>query len=586
DLLDDEATLTSVLELVANVSRLKYKQSSEIIQSVFDICANQYNELYNQCMAGQISSDFKSRLEYVEYKLTWIVYIMGACVGARSPTMNAEEHELLDAELAAKVMHLMNIDSNFVARLREMGDNSNRNLDLALLYFFYQFRKIYIGPHMDVRQGREIYVRLGDLFGIDDQNKMLNFIVQKLCNNMKYCANYEPLIARTVDFFSELASGYSPIRYLRKTDTAQAMLRFHTAQYFPFLDTTRKKRAIYYATLCRLLFTEDNMDAEALEFLNLFSPALETLAHLPNHAAFREPRIRALLDGLFRDLRGFVSAIELSEAKASYLVFFNWFYPHMPILLRALEANYDHPVANTILKFYAEFVLNRAQRLVFDISSPNGILIFRETSKVLQAYGKMAIVNHVEDSRKWTDKYKGYTVCFTILKNSLAGNYVHFGVFDLYNDPALNNVIEMVFQMLLSVPIADLMTFPKLTNSFFTMLDVFSKGQLLKLNDINPSVVEYIFRACAEAIKGSDKTVSTSACNTIENLATFLFQQQTALQKSPATTSPHILLQRVLAQPQLIHLMLTRILEAILVEDANDWSLSRPLLPLVLLDKE
>ncbi|ORY39407.1 hypothetical protein BCR33DRAFT_788413 [Rhizoclosmatium globosum] len=586
DLLEDEATLTSVLELFANVSRLKYKPSCDYIVAAFDACANQYSELYNQCMAGQISNDFKSKLEYVEHKLTWVIYIMGASVGARSSShvmtsQISDEHELLDTELTAKVIHLMNMDSSFVVRRREMGDNGNRNLDLALLYFFYQFRKVYIGPHMDVRQGREIYGRLGELFGIDDQNKMLNFIVQKLCNNMKFYGTFEPLIARTVDFFSELASGYSPIRYLRKTDTAQAMLRFHNAQYFPFLDSNRRKRSTYYSTLCRLLFTDDNMENEALEFLNLFNGQLEELTRLPNLAAFRETRIRLLLDGLFRDLRGFVSAIELSEAKPSYLIFFNWFYPHMPILLRALEANYDHPVANTILKFYAEFVLNRAQRLVFDISSPNGILIFRETSKVLQIYGNMAITTRVEDSRKWTDKYKGYMVCFTILKNSLAGNYVHFGVFDLYNDPALSNALEVVFQMIVSTPIPDLMSFPKLTSSFFSMLDVFSKSQLLKMTDVNPAIVEYIFRSCAEALRGSDKTNSTSACNAVENIAAFLFQQ-TSLNRNP----PHILLQRVLAQPQLIHLLLTRILEAILIEDANDWSLSRPLLPLVLLDKE
>ena len=35
-----------------------------------------------------------------------------------------------------------------------------------------------------------------------------------------------------------------------------------------------------------------------------------------------------------------------------------------------------------LLKLFAELVLNRTQRLVFDSSSPNGILLFREVSKV------------------------------------------------------------------------------------------------------------------------------------------------------------------------------------------------------------
>lgn len=35
-----------------------------------------------------------------------------------------------------------------------------------------------------------------------------------------------------------------------------------------------------------------------------------------------------------------------------------------------------------VLKFMAEFVLNKTQRLTFDSSSPNGILLFRQVSKV------------------------------------------------------------------------------------------------------------------------------------------------------------------------------------------------------------
>lgn len=40
-------------------------------------------------------------------------------------------------------------------------------------------------------------------------------------------------------------------------------------------------------------------------------------------------------------------------------------------------------VAIPLLKFMTEFVHNKAQRLQFDCSSPNGILLFRETSKII-----------------------------------------------------------------------------------------------------------------------------------------------------------------------------------------------------------
>ena len=63
---------------------------------------------------------------------------------------------------------------------------------------------------------------------------------------------------------------------------------------------------------------------------------------------------------------------------------FDWLHPaHFPTIIAALEAWADVPeVANAILKFTAEFVLNKTQRLTFDSSSPNGILLFRQVSKV------------------------------------------------------------------------------------------------------------------------------------------------------------------------------------------------------------
>ena len=64
---------------------------------------------------------------------------------------------------------------------------------------------------------------------------------------------------------------------------------------------------------------------------------------------------------------------------------FDWLYPaHFPTIIVSLEAWADSPdVTTAVLKFAAEFVLNKTQRLTFDSSSPCGILLFREVSKVM-----------------------------------------------------------------------------------------------------------------------------------------------------------------------------------------------------------
>jgi hypothetical protein len=54
----------------------------------------------------------------------------------------------------------------------------------------------------------------------------------------------------------------------------------------------------------------------------------------------------------------------------------------------AAEAFYSDPaVINPLLKFIAELVYNKSGRITFDISSVNGILLFKETSKLLVTYG-------------------------------------------------------------------------------------------------------------------------------------------------------------------------------------------------------
>lgn len=78
-------------------------------------------------------------------------------------------------------------------------------------------------------------------------------------------------------------------------------------------------------------------------------------------------------------------------------------------------------VTTPLLKFMAEFVLNKAQRLTFDSSSPNGILLFREVSKLLVAYGSR-ILTFPNAADIYAFKYKGIWIALTVLSR---GTYQH-----------------------------------------------------------------------------------------------------------------------------------------------------------------
>ena len=76
----------------------------------------------------------------------------------------------------------------------------------------------------------------------------------------------------------------------------------------------------------------------------------------------------------------------------------------------------DHSmqVTTPLLKFMCEFVLNKAQRLTFDSASPNGILLFREVSKIIVAYGSQILLLP-NGTDIYGSKYKGIWISLTVL---------------------------------------------------------------------------------------------------------------------------------------------------------------------------
>lgn len=134
-------------------------------------------------------------------------------------------------------------------------------------------------------------------------------------------------------------------------------------------------------------------------------------------------------------------------------------YPnYTPILLHAVELWHHEPQVTTpVLKLFAELVQNRSQRLQFDASSPNGILLFREASKVICSYGNHILNVEVPKDQIYPLKLKGISICFSMLKAALCGSYVNFGVFRLYGDEALDNALNTFVKLLLSIPQSDLL---------------------------------------------------------------------------------------------------------------------------------
>lgn len=72
------------------------------------------------------------------------------------------------------------------------------------------------------------------------------------------------------------------------------------------------------------------------------------------------------------------------NTQRTFALFFDWFYPeYFPIIGKALECYLsDDEVVLIIFKFLSELVNNRCSRLRFDSWNINGLVSFKEASKI------------------------------------------------------------------------------------------------------------------------------------------------------------------------------------------------------------
>lgn len=430
DPLEDSEHLLDQLDSLPYLCRFQYTDTADYLVGLMDPRLAQYQTMDPGSDARQ--------MDLIEGQLTWCIHILGAIIKGRVNSSSTDSHEVLDGDLAARVFALLrSCDSPMhAARYQEPA---RQRLDLSILSFFQNFRRVYVGEQ--VVHTSKVYIKLGERCGVSDHLGVMNVMLNKIATNLKVYRGCEQVVEATLTLFQDLASGYMSGKLMLKLESIAYLLSHHTSDYFPFLadPVNMRSRTIFYLTLARLLFMED-APSSFKAFVEPLGHVLNTLtaasANCTNSAALRASVDKNVVKGLFRDLRGIAMA---TSNRRTYNMLFDWLYPaHFPTILACLEAWADTPdVVIPLLKFMAEFAYNKTQRLTFDSSSPNGILLFREVSKVLSTYGTRTLPLPLPTSDPYGLRFKPIWICMMILTRALGGNYVNFGVFDLYGDPAL-----------------------------------------------------------------------------------------------------------------------------------------------------
>merc|ERR1712038_32644 len=589
DPLDDSGMVTQQLDQLSVIGRCEYGKTCQLLVQLFDQAAQTYQDITSNISSAKIDVTIQ------EGRLTWLGYIIGAAVGGRVSFNSNDEHDAMDGELVCRVLQLMNLTD---ARLPAGGCEK---LELALLSFFEQFRKIYVGDR--VQKTSKVYRRLSEVLGLNDEAMVLSVVIRKIITNLKYWGGSENIISKTLQLLSDLSVGYGTVRKLVKLEEVGFLLSHHTAEHYPFLGvnvgvTEMRCRSMFYTSLGRLLMVDLGEDEDKFDaFMLPLTTAFESLGAVLAAGGYNSEEVRKTVIGLARDLRGVAFAF---NTETSYMMLFDWIYPtYTPIMQRAVEIWYNDPQVTTpILKLFAELVQNRSQRLQFDVSSPNGILLFREASKIICTYGSRILGVTVSKEQMYPMKLKGISICFSMLKAALCGSYVNFGVFRLYGDDALDNALNTFVKLLLSIPQSDLLDYPKLSQTYYVLLECLAQDHMSFLATMEPQVFMYILSSISEGLTAlggnlnyfTDTMVCTGCCATLDHIVAYLFKQvmmKGKVRRGQTIPDNDALVQVVKMHPEILQQMLSTVLNIIMFEDCrNQWSMSRPLLGLILLNED
>lgn len=284
------------------------------------------------------------------------------------------------------------------------------------------------------------------------------------------------------------------------------------------------------------------------------------------------------LIGVFRDLRGV--AISLHNRRTFGMLFDIIEPQHTPLFTKVADLWYDQPdVMISLLRFVHEFCHNKANRVNFDQSSPNGILLFRATSDVICAFGRRMLANSSLPSGDiYKLRYKGMSIALSVLNSALGGNYVCFGVFALYNDPALDNALDISLKMVLCIPLEHVVAYPKLSKSVFGFVEIFFRNHIKSVMALNTNVFMQLMNAVHEGLQSSDAQISSMCANSIDHLATLYCENSGKDRPEIRNLNKHLA-----AQPNLFTSLTATLFNLLLFgAPQNHWAVIRPMLSLML----
>merc|ERR1712062_71365 len=129
-----------------------------------------------------------------------------------------------------------------------------------------------------------------------------------------------------------------------------------------------------------------------------------------------------------------------------------------------------------------------------------------------------------------------------------------------------------------------------LSQTYYVLLECLAQDHMSFLATMEPQVFMYILSSISEGLTALDTMVCTGCCATLDHIVTYLFKQvmmKGKVRRGQMLPDNDALVQVIKLRPEILQQMLQTVLNIIMFEDCrNQWSMSRPLLGLILLNED
>lgn len=280
------------------------------------------------------------------------------------------------------------------------------------------------------------------------------------------------------------------------------------------------------------------------------------------------------------------------HSPANFTYFFEWLYPEnfkaIQQLLKLLPNDPESHIA--LIKFLKQLTTNYNNRLRLD--NLNGFIIFKEccpiVTDLLQIHAN--IVNNYIAQGVYQEKaafcFKLLTNIIEIILNAMTGNYILFGVLEVYNDTSFIIVSRLLLQRILSINADELSKYKKAEAKVFQFVqELLKKHSEITLVNSDTKTLVLLLNLIKVGLCSENSEVITCCCSGFDDFVGFIVKERYKIKRK-------MQLQQVIsdflgASAEILQQIAEMLLKIACYEEGEYiYQLSHPLFSIIMLNKD